>query len=73
MAKSLTLKEELLRDTQECIDMSSKITKNCVAIREKVERCDEKAAELYDRDIGYLEGIKKTIDLLHKILSENFW
>ena len=67
MAKSLTLKKELLRDTQECIDMSSKITKNCVAIREKVERCDEK------RDISYLEGIKKTIDLLHKILSGIFW
>ena len=67
MPKSLTPKEELLRDTQECINMSSKINKNCVAIQKKVEGCDEK------RDVGYLDGIKKRIDLLHKILSEIFW
>ncbi len=67
MAKSLTLKEELLRDTQGCINMSSKIAKNCVAIREKVKGCDEK------EDVSYLEMIKKKIDALSKVLHDNIW
>ena len=67
MPKSLTLKEELLRDAQGCINMSSKITKNCVAIREKVEGCDEK------EDISYLEMMKKDIDALNKVLHDNVW
>ena len=64
---SSLLKKELIRDVEECINMSSKINKNCVAIQKKVEGCDEKM------DVGYLKGIKKRIDLLHKILSGIFW
>jgi hypothetical protein len=67
MPKSLTLKEELLRDIQGCIQMSSGITRNCVAIREKVEECDEK------EDIDYLEMMKKDIDALSKVLLDNVW
>lgn len=67
MPKPLTLKEELLRDIQGCIQMSSGITRNCEAIREKVEKCDEK------EEASYLEMMKKHIDALSKALHDNAW
>ena len=67
MVKLLTLKEELLRDIRGCINMSSRITRNCEAIREKVEKCDEK------KEASYLKMMKKKIDVLSENLHDNVW